>query len=432
MSNLAIIADDLTGANDSGVQLARHGLQTAVLFDLTSTPIHHYAAIVVDTDSRSIASAAAYQRVRQMTQQLLSAQFTTIFKKIDSTMRGNIGAELDALYDVLQPDFMMIAPSYPQNERIVKQSVHYVANIPLAESAAAQDPKTPVTCSHLPSLLQQQTSKSIGTITLDDLHLGSQHIATILNQYNKQNTPYIIIDATNDSHLQSILTICKKLPYRFVWAGSAGIANHLPDFYNIPAKSIVPNIQHQSRPSLTIIGSIHQQTRDQLEQLIKQPNIITIPLTSYKVVADQHTAQQEIANVYDQVYEQALKGHDIVIYSTGTPADVTLARQVGEQSNLSFTETSNKIVEALGNVGAKLLQTKLFGSFILSGGDTAKQLCKYAQIDGFELIDELESGVPIGRFINSSSQEYVITKSGGFGSNQILVQAIKTLRGERY
>lgn len=60
---LAIIADDLTGANDSGVQLARHGLKTSVLFDMDEDHITKYDAVVFDTDSRSIAAEKAYERV---------------------------------------------------------------------------------------------------------------------------------------------------------------------------------------------------------------------------------------------------------------------------------------------------------------------------------------------------------------------------------
>lgn len=78
---LAIIADDLTGANDSGVQLARHGLKTSVLFDMDEDNIRHYDAVVFDTDSRSITQEEAYQRVSGAAKFLTKAGFETIFKK---------------------------------------------------------------------------------------------------------------------------------------------------------------------------------------------------------------------------------------------------------------------------------------------------------------------------------------------------------------
>lgn len=78
---LAIIADDLTGANDSGVQLARHGLKTSVLFNMDEDNIRHYDAVVFDTDSRSITPEDAYQRVHRAAELLLRNGFGTIFKK---------------------------------------------------------------------------------------------------------------------------------------------------------------------------------------------------------------------------------------------------------------------------------------------------------------------------------------------------------------
>lgn len=177
---IAIVADDITGANDSGVQLARHGLKTAVLFDIDEKNVKNYEAVVYDTDSRSINKVEAYNKVKQVVLSLKNAGFTNIFKKLDSTMRGNIGAEIDAVYDVLIPDFVMIAPGYPKNNRTILNSVHYLNGVPLGESEIAKDPKTPVTVSSLTELLENQTAQRIETITVNDLALGKNHIEEML------------------------------------------------------------------------------------------------------------------------------------------------------------------------------------------------------------------------------------------------------------
>lgn len=78
---LAIIADDLTGANDSGVQLARHGLKTSVLFNMNEEPLTQYDAVVFDTDSRSISPQEAYERVYRAAELLTNNGFETIFKR---------------------------------------------------------------------------------------------------------------------------------------------------------------------------------------------------------------------------------------------------------------------------------------------------------------------------------------------------------------
>ena len=61
---IAIIADDLTGAADSGVQLARAGYRTAVVFQGSSPPAEDgLDAVSVDTDSRPLPAGFAAERV---------------------------------------------------------------------------------------------------------------------------------------------------------------------------------------------------------------------------------------------------------------------------------------------------------------------------------------------------------------------------------
>lgn len=426
---LAIIADDLTGANDSGVQLARHGLKTAVLFEMDGANTKHYEAVVFDTDSRSIKHTEAYEKVKQAAQFLVDAGFDFIFKKLDSTMRGNIGAEIDAIYDVLKPHFMMIAPGYPKNNREIHHSTHYLNKIPLGETEIAKDPKTPVTISYLPDLLQQQTDRAIAAITIDDLVQGEAHIADMLKQYADQGIPYLIIDSTEEEHLQQILAYTKHLPYQFAWVGSAGIANYLPEHYGISVKQKLSTIPANNGPILTVVGSVNINSRVQLNKLLEEGNVYAIPFESYKALSSPADREHEISKVYKLAYEKAVAGLDVVIYSTAEQADIEQAWKVGEAQGLSHTEISNEIVKAIGNVCSMLLEKQLFKGVSMTGGDTAKQICSLWGIKGFELLDELEIGVPISKFLGIEHL-HVITKAGGFGSERVFIHAINKLKGD--
>lgn len=77
---IAIIADDLTGANDSGVQLAHYGLKTSVLFQLHSSQLDENDAVVIDTDSRSLSKKEAYEKVKVVSEKLKDC-FPIIYKK---------------------------------------------------------------------------------------------------------------------------------------------------------------------------------------------------------------------------------------------------------------------------------------------------------------------------------------------------------------
>jgi uncharacterized protein YgbK (DUF1537 family) len=425
---LAIIADDLTGANDSGVQLARHGLKTTVLFDMDETSVKNYEAVVFDTDSRSIDRQEAYEKVKKVATFLKDAGFKNIFKKLDSTMRGNIGAEIDAVYDVVKPDFVMIAPGYPKNNRTILQSTHYLKGVPLAETEISKDPKTPVTISYLPELLKEQTKQSIGTLTVDDLAQGEEFVHDKMNEYFEKDTTYIIVDSTEESHLKQILDYTENLPYQFTWAGSAGIANYLPEHYAIPNKPSELSISKNTTPILTVIGSVNKNSRAQLKMLLEKTTVHAIPFESYKAIADDTDRQDEIRKVYNEAVEKAQTGLDVVIYSTAEKEDIDKAWATGEAKGLSHTEISNTIVKAMGEVCSVLLEDGHFKGVTMTGGDTAKQICLSWNVKGFELLDELEIGVPISKFLGIDDI-YVVTKAGGFGSDDVFLNAIQKLKG---
>jgi D-threonate/D-erythronate kinase len=426
---LAIIADDLTGANDSGVQLAQHGLKTSVLFDIDKDSIHNYEGIIFDSDSRSIEREEAYQKVKEAASFLKEAGFSSIFKKIDSTMRGNIGAEIDAIYHVVKPDFMMIAPGYPKNNRTILNSTHYLNGVPLAETEISKDPKTPVTLSFLPELLQEQTEQKIGTITLDDLELGVTRIQEKLDHYYEQNIAYIIVDSTEEQHLEQILAYTKQLCYRFSWVGSAGIANYLPAYYDLPEQHRELSIPKNDGPILTVVGSVNKNSRAQLKLLLEKTNVYPVLFESYKSVSDEEERANEIRRVFNLAVEKAVQGRDVVIYSTGEASDIEKAWEIGEAKGLTHTQISNEIVKAIGSVCAVLLEKGYFKGVSMTGGDTAKQICHLWDVKGFELFDELEIGVPISRFFGNDNL-YVITKAGGFGTPEVFINAIHKLKGE--
>lgn len=425
---LAIIADDLTGANDSGVQLARHGLKTTVLFDLDEGNINKYEAVVFDTDSRSLTRKEAYNQVSRAANFLLNAGFTNIFKKLDSTMRGNIGAEIDALYDIVKPDFMMIAPGYPKNKRTVLQSTHYLNGVPLGDTEIAKDPKTPVTISYLPDLLKEQTDNAIGTITIDDLAQGKQYVKNKFKKYKENLIPYIIVDSTDEIHLEQILSLTKEMNYKFTWAGSAGIANYLPSHYELPRKATQLTIAPNQGPILTVIGSVNKNSRAQLKLLLEQMDVHAIAFHSYKAVSNDAVRSDHINRVYLEAEAKALEGKDVVIYSTAEQKDIDQAWVTGEARGLNHTDISNEIVKAIGTVCAKLLEKGYFKGVSMTGGDTAKQICMQWDIKGFELLDELEIGVPISTFLGIENL-YVITKAGGFGLPEVFINAINKLKG---
>src|SRR5699024_1787942 len=146
---IGIIADDLTGANDSGVQIAKHGYSTSVLFKIPETTEPLDEAIVIDTNARVLEKDAATAIVKKASDYIKKCNYTHIYKKIDSTLRGHIGAEIEAMDDVFHPDFIIIAPAFPAYGRATINGVHYVNGVELAKTEVNADPTHPVKHSNI-------------------------------------------------------------------------------------------------------------------------------------------------------------------------------------------------------------------------------------------------------------------------------------------
>lgn len=424
--SLAIIADDLTGANDSGVQLAKYGLKTSVLLKTDSKSLLSNDAIVFDTDSRAMDGDKAKHTIESITKFLTEHGIENIYKKIDSTLRGNIGKEMIGFHNQLQTDFIFIAVAYPKNGRQVINGYHYLNGRLLAETEIANDPLSPVHESHIPTFLQKQTGQEIGLIELDELRAGQSAIVEKLHAYKNQQVKYVVIDSEEERDLQLLLEAVKGIDYTIGWVGSAGLANYLPSYLGFKSKSKPFTIVNQKKPILTVVGSVNIHSRNQLKVLLKEKDIVGICLESHKAVSD--VAEEEMTRVYKEAEKAAKQGLHVVIYSSGEKEDIALAREVGEANGYNHLETSSKIVTMIGHIASDLLENKLFQGIVMTGGDTAKKICDKWNVAGFELHDELETGVPISSFIGID-EFFAITKAGGFGQNRVFIDAIERLKG---
>ena len=154
MIKLAVIADDLTGANDTALQFAKRNIKSSVEINfMKMEDVEDKEVIVVDTDSRDLDKELSYKKVKDICEKISKYDIKCIYKKIDSTLRGNLGAEIKAVDDVFNPDIVIIAPAYPANQRVTIGGYHLLEGKPIELTEIANAPKTPVKKSYLPSIL---------------------------------------------------------------------------------------------------------------------------------------------------------------------------------------------------------------------------------------------------------------------------------------
>lgn len=143
MVKLLIIADDFTGALDTGVQFAGRGAETVVVtnlnFDFKSLD-PKVEVLVMVTETRHLRAKEAYDIVYKIVKRALDAGISTIYKKTDSALRGNIGSELKALMDATKIRALPFVPAFPVLQRVTRKGIHYIDGIPVAESVFGKDP----------------------------------------------------------------------------------------------------------------------------------------------------------------------------------------------------------------------------------------------------------------------------------------------------
>lgn len=176
MSAVYIIADDLTGALEVGAKFAAQGLRASVTCDTRSSEISTDVH-VVDTETRHLSPAAAAAVVRRVAERMRLCNPWLVYQKTDSTLRGNIAAELQALSEVFPEREILYVPAYPSMGRTVRNGQLLVHGVPVHQTAFANDTLNPIRESNISAILQGTPAQIINGETGDDIFAAAQHIA---------------------------------------------------------------------------------------------------------------------------------------------------------------------------------------------------------------------------------------------------------------
>ncbi|UOF92611.1 four-carbon acid sugar kinase family protein [Fodinisporobacter ferrooxydans] len=432
MKRIAIIADDLTGASDSGVQLARKGLKTIVAIQsLRALMENEPEVIVLDTDSRAVSSELAYSKVKQLIDELKHAGMTGVYKKIDSTLRGNIGAEIDAILDVMDFDIAIVAPAFPKIQRVTKHGVHFLNGTEIHQTEIGKDPKCPVTESNISRLLSNQSKRKIGCMYLQTIRAGQMEIQESMEYMLQQGIEIIVADAEQEQDLIHLVDGLKNSSRKILWVGSAGLAQYLLELYDLPERLTHGlEVPKTDKPVMLVAGSISNITLQQLQAVGQLPNVERIQFDPILVLQGGEACEKEMKRCLYKVREAIRAGRDIALYATSTKAQVDETTACGSQFGINRAEIADRIASALGCIAAGILSTESLQGIILTGGDTAIAVCTQAGVAGLLLLDEMEPGIPVSRLIGGPQSVLTITKAGAFGTEESLVGAFHILKGE--
>jgi len=422
LPKLVVIADDLTGANDTGVQFSKFGLQTIVLLGSESKEVllSNADILVLDTDSRAESSSIARERVTKACKIVEKLGIPHLYKKVDSTLRGNLRAEISAAYTAFKPVLTVIAPAFPNTGRVTIGGHQLLEGIPIFMTEISHDPKTPVTESWIPQLLGREDGK-VGMIPLEKVIGGSSIIHDEITKHLANGEDWLVFDAVSEENLRHITKAAAQFG-RVLWVGSAGLAEQLSTVFQWGKNQETrPATLSLHRLKLVVAGSVSAVTQQQIRTYIEKETVPYILLDSVAAVL---TPTQEIERVVSHA-RGFLQEKELVIYCSNDKDVVAKVIAAGKSINIDSTQVGIRIAMVLGQVVAELGKEGLAGLF-LTGGETAVSSCRALQATGIEILQEVVPGIPLGRIIGGPFQGLrVITKAGAFGDDYAIIEAMK-------
>lgn len=424
MIKLAAIADDLTGANDTALQFAKRNMKSCVKINFTADDFQtDKDVIVIDSDSRDLDASSAYTKVKKICESIKKYDAHCIYKKIDSTLRGNIGAEIKAMDDVFKPEVVLIAPAYPINKRITIGGYHLLCGVPLELTEIANSPKTPVKESYIPNILKQQAQdKEIGVLEFSIVKKHSEDIRKKIKDFLSVGINWIVCDVVEEKNFMTIMDAVKSFK-NILWVGSAGLADYITYFYNwVGEEKFIQS--HRNGSVLICAGSISRVTQKQIQNVIKYMDINFIKIDIPEILENKQSMDK-----YIRILEKLIwQNKNILLTTAINDEDVKKAVDTGKKYNLSSKEVSEQIANIMASIVSSLDLKKLAG-MILTGGDIAVHICKSIGADSIEIISEIDTSIPLGYIKGDNIDKlFIVTKAGAFGKPDAFIKSIKAIR----
>ncbi|WP_234283484.1 MULTISPECIES: four-carbon acid sugar kinase family protein [unclassified Halomonas] len=386
---VAIVADDLTGALDAAAPFAERGMATrvavslegleAALADGGSAP----RVVAVNTGSRHLDADTAARRTREAAERLHACQPRLLLKKVDSTLRGQVVAEAVALRRS-GGRRLLVCPAVPSQGRSVVGGEVWVDGEPLAATAFSRDALSPPLAGPLDRAFAAGGVPLLRYVAEAGLPLPAGDC---------------VADAADDATLARLATRLLDAPGEWLPVCAAGLAHALAQCL-APAQcrawppwaSWPPSLPEPAR-ALLAVGSRSPRARRQLDLLRE-----AFPEVPCQPAFGPGGADGE-------------RGVRVIV--PGVPAGLAPSAEA------VATAMAEAVVAAGGDERGVLL--------FLSGGDVALAVLARLRGEYVELFGEWCPGVPLG-LVNGDAGRPVMTKAGGFGAEALLVRLVEQVR----
>ena len=399
-TKLLIVADDLTGGLDSGVQLAKQGISVKVFpepdacGDWTKADAE---VIVAVSETRHVEPEAAYETVHRIVSLGKTAGIPCVYKKTDSALRGNIGSELSAALKACGAEVLPFLPSYPAMDRLTVNGQHLINGEPVAESIFGKDPFDPVTESDVCRIIQSQTD-------------------TLAFRENEGTSGIMVVDAGSDEELKSKGESLAKEGRLAVSAGCAGFAEFLPELLSLE-KQAASQYNDMGEGLLVISGSLNPFTLKQLDD------------------AERNGFRRLRMSVEEKTDPEAksqadLRGRWVILDSSDSLEDTIAMAEIMRKKGWDGAELARHISDRLAERFVEAVNN-FNGTVMVIGGDTLLACLRRLGCKELEPVSELCPGTVLSKYKSDGIERLIISKSGGFGSETLLTDLKNMIEEKR-
>lgn len=414
MIKLLIISDDFTGALDTGVQLAANGAATYVMVDSQvdyKNIASNIEVVVIDAETRHLDKEEAFKTVFSIVLEASKIGIPYIYKKTDSVLRGNIGAELTAALKASGSKHIHFIPAFPKMGRTTEGGIHFVNGVPLSQSVFGQDQFEPVRYSEIKKIIASQCETEVYIL------------GTEINELSSSAEGILVYDSASNEDIENIAAGLMKKDEMHIIAGCAGFASILPKILKIGGeRPLVPEIKANL---LVACGSVNPVSVAQCNDA-EGKGAPRFRLSPEQKLSSDWVESCEAEAFIEQINASCEK-KPIVILDTNDLEDGENTTVSAQKRGITSAEMRTKITSIMGCLLEKLIDKGFDGTILIMGGDSFIGFIREAGIKLVSPVCEMDCGVVLSQLKYKEKTLNVISKSGGFGKEMLFSDLSKML-----
>lgn len=433
MSECVVIADDLTGGNATGVLLKKmkYVAHTVLNMDaIDQSTLDSCDCLIYPANSRGFSREEAYSAVYDACSRLKSRDVLLYSHRIDSTLRGNLGSETDAMLDCLGEDYIAVsAPCFPATGRIICGGYMLVNGIPLHKTSIAIDPKCPVKVSDVAEIYRSQSKYPVGALDISDLMEGSDSVARKMKEMAARGIRIISFDCITQEDLDLIGDAVIESGLKIV-AVDPGVFTA-----TMARKLIKPKEDRADKRILAVVGSVHPNAKAQMEQLWLSQDTNSVIVKTAKFLESPDAREEEIGRVVEAVLKDADRHQISTVCGDGIyPENRIDFGPYMKKHGCTLEDATDVINQAMAEIAYRVFTAdRTFGAMYTSGGDITISVCRRFGTSGLRLRDEVLPLAAYGKFLGGEFDGvHIITKGGSQGGVDAINQCITYLKEKLY